>query len=79
MLAQLKCRGAKFADLYAKKYSEDPGSKDSGGEAARWMPTLWASFWKVLQGCHGAQSGTNLGPMVKTQFGYHIIQTVAKQ
>ena len=68
LLKQLK-GGADFADL-AKKNSDDPGSKNSGGE----LPfaqhgTMVAEFDKAI-------FSQKIGDMaiVKTQFGYHIVQ-----
>lgn len=67
--------GGNFADL-AKKYSDDPGSKDQGG-ALPMMPT------SGLDPAY-AQAAMKLNPgqtsgLVRSQFGYHIIQTIAKQ
>lgn len=74
VLKQLKA-GAKFADL-AKKYSDDPGSKDQGGE----LPMIATSGLDPAY----AQAAMALNPgqtsgLVRSSFGYHIIQTVAKQ
>ena len=74
VLKQLKA-GAKFADL-AKKYSDDPGSKDQGGE----LPMIATSGLDPAY----AQASMALNPgqtsgLVRSSFGYHIIQTVAKQ
>jgi peptidyl-prolyl cis-trans isomerase D len=67
--------GAKFADL-AKKYSEDPGSKDAGGELPL-MPTaqLDAAYAKAAMALAPGQTSG----LVKSAFGYHIIQTEQKQ
>ena len=67
--------GGSFAEL-AKKYSDDPGSKDQGG-ALPMMPT------SGLDPAY-AQAAMKLNPgqtsgLVRSQFGYHIIQTIAKQ
>jgi peptidyl-prolyl cis-trans isomerase D len=67
--------GGNFAEL-AKKYSDDPGSKDQGG-ALPMMPT------SGLDPAY-AQAAMKLNPgqtsgLVRSQFGYHIIQTIAKQ
>jgi peptidyl-prolyl cis-trans isomerase D len=67
--------GGKFADL-AKKYSEDPGSKDNGGELVL-MPTasLDPAYAKAAMALNlGQTSG-----LVRSAFGYHIIQTEQKQ
>ncbi|MES2390930.1 MAG: peptidyl-prolyl cis-trans isomerase [Acidobacteriota bacterium] len=74
VLKQLKA-GAKFADL-AKKYSDDPGSKDKGGE----LPMIPVSGLDPAYG--NAAMALNPGQtsdLVRSQFGYHIIQTEAKQ
>ena len=69
VLKQLKA-GAKFEDL-AKKYSEDPGSKDKGGllgpiRKGQTVP-------EFEQAAFGAQKGQTVGP-VKSSFGFHIIR-----
>ena len=66
--------GAKFADL-AKKNSDDPGSKDQGGE----LPMIPTSGLDPAY----AQAAMALAPgqtssVVRSQFGYHIIQTESK-
>jgi peptidyl-prolyl cis-trans isomerase D len=73
VLNQLK-GGANFADL-AKKYSEDPGSKDQGGE----LPMIPTSGLDPAY----AQAAMKLNPgqtsdLVRSSFGYHIIQTPEK-
>jgi peptidyl-prolyl cis-trans isomerase D len=74
VLKQLKA-GANFADL-AKKYSDDPGSKDQGGE----LPMIATSSLDPAY----AQAAMALNPgqtsgLVRSSFGYHIIQTEAKE
>ena len=68
ILKQIK-GGANFADL-AKKNSDDPGSKDSGGE----LPfaqhgTMVPEFDKAI--FSQAIGDTQI---VKSQFGYHVVQ-----
>jgi len=67
--------GGNFAEL-AKKYSEDPGSKDSGGELVM-MPTasLDQAYAKAAMALNPGQTSG----LVKSAFGYHIIQTEKKQ
>jgi peptidyl-prolyl cis-trans isomerase D len=67
--------GAKFADL-AKKYSEDPGSKDAGGELPL-LPTsqLDPAYAKAAMALAPGQTSG----LVKSAFGYHIIQTEQRQ
>jgi peptidyl-prolyl cis-trans isomerase D len=74
ILKQLK-GGANFADL-AKKYSEDPGSKDQGGELPM-IPTsqLDPAYAQAAMALSPGQTS----PIVRSSFGYHIIQTEAKQ
>ena len=74
VLKQVKA-GGNFAEL-AKKYSEDPGSKDTGGELPM-IPTsqldpAYATAAMALK--PGETSG-----LVKSKFGYHIIQTEDKK
>jgi len=62
--------GAKFEDL-AKKYSDDPGSKDNGGlyadaDPAGWVPEFGAAARKQPMG--------QVGEPVKTQYGYHLMK-----
>jgi len=74
VLKQLRA-GGNFADL-AKKYSEDPGSKDKGGELPM-IPTsgLDPAYGKAAMALSPGQTSD----LVRSQFGYHIIQTIAKQ
>ncbi|HTV04289.1 MAG TPA: peptidyl-prolyl cis-trans isomerase [Acidobacteriaceae bacterium] len=67
--------GANFADL-AKKYSDDPGSKSQGGELG-WIKhgVTVPNFDKVA---FSLQPGQTSG-LVRTRYGYHIIQVEAKQ
>jgi peptidyl-prolyl cis-trans isomerase D len=74
ILKQIKA-GGNFADL-AKKNSEDPGSKDQGGELPL-IPTagLDPSYAKAAMALNPGQTSD----VVRSQFGYHIIQTEQKQ
>ena len=67
--------GGNFAEL-AKKYSDDPGSKDTGGELPL-IPTaqLDPAFAKAAMALNPGQTSG----LVKSAFGYHIIQTEQKQ
>jgi peptidyl-prolyl cis-trans isomerase D len=74
ILKQVKA-GGNFADL-AKKNSDDPGSKDQGGE----LPMIATSSLDPAY----AQAAMALNPgqtsgLVRSSFGYHIIQTESKQ
>jgi parvulin-like peptidyl-prolyl isomerase len=67
--AELK-KGAKF-DALAKKYSDDPGSKENGGlyadaDASGWVPEFGAAARNQPIG--------KVGAPVKTSYGYHLIK-----
>jgi peptidyl-prolyl cis-trans isomerase D len=73
VLKQLQ-NGGNFAEL-AKKYSDDPGSKDNGGELGpsqrgRMVPEFDAAIFNQ-------KIGEN--KIVKSQFGYHIVQVESRQ
>jgi peptidyl-prolyl cis-trans isomerase D len=74
VLKQLQA-GGNFAAL-AKKYSDDPGSKDTGGELPL-MPTagLDPAYAKAAMALNPGQTSG----LVRSSFGYHIIQTEQKQ
>lgn len=76
VLKQVKA-GGDFAAL-AKKYSQDPGSKDNGGElGAGWIVKgqTVAEFEKVAF----SQNKGQISDLVQTSFGFHIIQTEDKE
>jgi peptidyl-prolyl cis-trans isomerase D len=74
LLKQIKA-GGNFADL-ASKNSDDPGSKTQGGELPL-FPTsgLDPAYAKAAMALNPGQTSD----VVKSQFGYHIIQTEEKQ
>ena len=74
LLKQVKA-GGNFADL-AKKNSDDPGSKDAGGELPL-IPTagLDPAYAKAAMALNPGQTSD----VVKSAFGYHVIQTEQKQ
>ena len=74
VLKQVKA-GGNFAEL-AKKYSDDPGSKDQGGELPM-MPAagLDPAYAKAALALAPGQTSD----LVRSQFGYHIIQTEQKE
>lgn len=62
--------GEKFADL-AKQFSQDPGSKEAGGDlGCEPRGTFVAPFELALA---GLQPGQITKQPVKTEFGYHVI------
>jgi len=72
--AELK-KGAKFETL-AKKYSDDPGSKDNGGlyedaDPSGWVPEFGAAA--------RTQAIGKVGAPVKTQFGYHLVKVESRK
>ena len=73
ILKQIKA-GGNFADL-AKKNSDDPGSKDQGGELPL-MPT--SGFVPEYSKAAMALNPGQTSDLVRSQFGYHIIQTEQK-
>ena len=74
VLKQAK-KGAKFEDL-AKKYSEDPGTKDKGGDLG-WIVQgqTVAEFEKTAF----ALDKDKISDLVKTQYGFHIIKVLDKE
>jgi len=67
--------GANFAEL-AKKYSDDPGSKDSGGEVG-FVNRNAAMVPEFLRAIFSQKVGDI--KIVKSQYGYHIIQVEERQ
>jgi peptidyl-prolyl cis-trans isomerase D len=74
LLKQIK-GGANFADL-ASKNSDDPGSKAQGGELPMYPTSgLDPAYAKAAMALNPGQTSD----LVKSQFGYHIIQTEQKE
>jgi peptidyl-prolyl cis-trans isomerase SurA len=72
---QLETGGRKF-DQLAKLYSQDPGSKDNGGQYTvnrtekSWDPTFINAAFRLKEG--------QVSNPVKTKFGLHLIQMVSR-
>lgn len=74
VLSQIR-KGGKFDEL-AKKYSEDPGTKDKGGDLG-WIVQgqTVAEFEKAA---FSLPPGS-VSDLIKTQYGFHIIKVIEKE
>ncbi len=72
---QIETKVATFEQL-AQRYSEDPGSKDRGGQyevnrnSKEWDPIFLSTSFRLKEG--------EISAPVKSKFGYHIIQMVRR-
>jgi peptidyl-prolyl cis-trans isomerase SurA len=72
---QVESGKQKFEQL-VKLYSEDPGSKDAGGQYTlnrnekTWDPAFLSASFRLKEG--------QISPVVKSKFGLHIIQLVSR-
>ncbi len=68
--------GTKKFETLAKMYSEDPGSKDNGG---MYNINRTEKFWDkdFLQAAFRLKEG-QISPVVRSKFGFHIIQMVSR-
>lgn len=68
--------GSKSFEQLARQYTEDPGSKESGGQYSLnrndkiWDPAFLSASFKLKEG--------QISPVIKSKFGLHIIQLVSR-
>jgi peptidyl-prolyl cis-trans isomerase D len=74
VLKQAK-KGSKFEDL-AKKYSEDPGTKDKGGDLG-WI--VQGQTVKEFEQTAFALPPGGISDLVQTVYGFHIIKVLEKE
>lgn len=69
-----RARGGEDFGALAKEFSDDPGSRDRGGEYVFPRGQMVPEFEQVAF----TQATNQISDLVKTQFGYHIIKTIEK-
>ena len=74
LLAEVKKNPAAFADV-ARKNSDDPGSAEKGGDLDFFGRGGLAA--KPLEDAAFALKADEIGPLVESEFGYHIIKLTA--
>ncbi len=74
VLKQVK-NGGNFADL-AKKYSEDPGSKDNGGDLGFIVRGQTVPNFEKFA---FSAKPNEISDIITTEYGYHIIQVLEKE
>ena len=69
--------GQKKFETLARLYSDDPSGKEKGGiielnrgDSKSWDPVFFATAFRLKEG--------QVSPVVKSKFGYHIIQMVSR-
>src|SRR5258708_25775607 len=69
--------GQKKFEVLARLYSDDPGSKEKGGiielsraDSKTFDPVFFATAFRLKEG--------QISPVVKSKYGYHIIQMVSR-
>ena len=69
--------GQKKFQLLAQLYSDDPGSKQQGGQielnrndSKLWDPVFFSTAFRLKEG--------QISPVIKSKYGYHIIQMVSR-
>jgi peptidyl-prolyl cis-trans isomerase SurA len=68
--------GTKKFETLAEIYSDDPGSKQNGGQIElnrndkQWDPVFFSTAFRLKEG--------QVSPVIKSKFGYHIIQMVSR-
>ena len=71
VLASLKKKGVKFADL-AKKLSKDPSAKQNGGDIGWFNPQQMVPEFSAAVA--GLKNGETAAAPVQSKFGWHVIK-----